>query len=591
MIQLKQITYQYEDAHSACLNGVSWSIRSGEHWAVLGPNGSGKSTLARILAGLFIPTDGSIELDEGLESDDDAPDTLQRHIGLVFQNPDNQIVGTSLEEDVAFGPENLGIPLPELAERVESALKRVGLWERRKDSPANLSGGQKQKLAIAGILAMKPRLLIFDEATSMLDPLAAKQLMDFVISLCREENLTLINITHNMEEAVRADRVLVLSEGSVLLEGTPREIFAQRTLLEEHALEQPFEWRVLSALEEALGPVPFQPDLQAPFAWVKALPAFLASLPAERRVLTELPPPLEKTCLINALEQVLQVRQLSYRYPDSQDKRKVLQDIDFDLYQSEVLALVGHSGSGKSTLVSTLNGLLPLTEGDVQLRELSVRRKKDWPAIRRRLALIFQYPEAQIFEIKVADDIAFGPKQQAWSEDAIAAAVRQACARIGLPEKYLEANPFKLSGGQQRRVAIAGALVMDPDILVLDEPLAGLDPQGQRTLLSELLELRKIGKSIIWVTHSMADALRYADRIAVLQEGRIIALKTAEELFAIREQLPAAGLLEPPAWQFKAAALALGHNLQLASARRMLVQLLLALGCSVAEQGEEVADV
>ena len=225
------------------LSNVSLEISKGEYIAVLGHNGSGKSTLAKLLNLILIPTVGKIYID-GVDitkedfSEDDIY-AIRRKVGMVFQNPDNQIVATVVEEDVAFGPENLGLPREEIRRRVDEALEIVGMTEYSNHAPHKLSGGQKQRVAIAGIIAMRPEVIIFDESTAMLDPRGRREVVDVMERLNRDENITVLNITHYMEEAVRADRVIVINDGKIVLDGKPREVFSNVDLLHSIGLEVP----------------------------------------------------------------------------------------------------------------------------------------------------------------------------------------------------------------------------------------------------------------------------------------------------------------------------------------------------------------
>ena len=246
-IQAKDLCFSYRDSdgkeeHPA-LKGISLEIEKGEYVAVLGHNGSGKSTFAKLLNLLLEPTSGSLTV-AGIELtspelNDDTLLELRRNVGMVFQNPDNQLVATIVEEDVAFGPENLGVPLPELRERVDNALKTVGMTQYAHHEPHRLSGGQKQRIAIAGIIAMMPQCIIFDESTAMLDPSGRREVLDTIKMLNRDYGITVLNITHYMNEAALADRVIVINDGQLLLDGTPDEVFAKRAVLQEVGLEVP----------------------------------------------------------------------------------------------------------------------------------------------------------------------------------------------------------------------------------------------------------------------------------------------------------------------------------------------------------------
>ncbi len=239
LIEIQNVSYAYEDAAAKALNSVSLTINDGEFVAVVGHNGSGKSTLAKHLNALLLPTEGKVLVD-GMDTADEA-DTLsiRQRVGMVFQNPDNQLVTTIVEEDVAFGPENIGVPGNEIRARVDRALAAVGMEKYAHSAPNMLSGGQKQRIAIAGMLAMQPKVLVLDEATAMLDPKGRRDIIDLVTKLHKENGITVVMITQYMEEAIGADRVAVMSGGELILEGTPKEVFSQDELLHKHRLDVP----------------------------------------------------------------------------------------------------------------------------------------------------------------------------------------------------------------------------------------------------------------------------------------------------------------------------------------------------------------
>lgn len=239
LIEIQNVSYAYEDAAAKALNNVSLTINDGEFVAVVGHNGSGKSTLAKHLNALLLPTEGKVLVD-GMDTADEA-DTLsiRQRVGMVFQNPDNQLVTTIVEEDVAFGPENIGVPGNEIRTRVDRALAAVGMEKYAHSAPNMLSGGQKQRIAIAGMLAMQPKVLVLDEATAMLDPKGRRDIIDLVTKLHRENGITVVMITQYMEEVIGADRVAVMSGGELILEGTPKEVFSQDELLHKHRLDVP----------------------------------------------------------------------------------------------------------------------------------------------------------------------------------------------------------------------------------------------------------------------------------------------------------------------------------------------------------------
>ena len=258
IIKVENVSYDYrrfEEEKLPAVRGVSFEIEEGEFVVIGGANGSGKSTLAKMLNGLLKPTCGKIEVLGMDVSNDEKVFEIRRNVGIVFQNPDNQTVASIVEDDVAFGPENLGVPREEIVSRVQWALKAVGMEEYAKSTPFKMSGGQKQRIAIAGILAMKPKIIVLDEATAMLDPNGRKEVMSVLKKLNEEENMTVIHITHHMEEAADADRILVMDGGKLVMDGAPREVFADGEKLKEHALSLPVAAELADMLRKAGLPV------------------------------------------------------------------------------------------------------------------------------------------------------------------------------------------------------------------------------------------------------------------------------------------------------------------------------------------------
>ncbi len=238
-IEVKNVKFRYPQTKKDALGGIELSIEKGEYVSVIGHNGSGKSTLARLMNGLLLPTEGEVLVDGFSTADKQKLFEIRKRVGVVFQNPENQLVASIVEDDVAFGPENIGVPRKEIGERIDFALKAVGMEEYRKSTPSRLSGGQKQRVAIAGVLAIRPEMLILDESTAMLDPRGRKEVTEVVERLNRENGMTVLTITHYMDEVCRADRVIVLSDGQIVMQGTPEEIFSREEELRRYELDVP----------------------------------------------------------------------------------------------------------------------------------------------------------------------------------------------------------------------------------------------------------------------------------------------------------------------------------------------------------------
>ncbi|NLN47238.1 MAG: energy-coupling factor transporter ATPase [Clostridiaceae bacterium] len=547
-IQVERVRFEY-DRHTPyslmAVCDVSMEVPRGGHIAVLGRNGSGKSTLARLLNALEVPDSGRV-LVLGQDTADDASVwDIRRACGMVFQNPDNQIVGTTVEEDVAFGPENIGMPREEMRAAVDRALSHVGLSDAAKKEPHLLSGGQKQKLAIAGILAMQPQCLILDEATSMLDPVSRTEFIRLVTRLGRENGLTVVNITHDMEEVLLSDHVLVLSEGKTIMEGTPAEIFDHPDKIQSEGLDVPAHIEITHRVA-ALAGVPLMP-LEAS-TQEGAVHAVLRVLHASS-LLQGVHPGMhthDRQEEREPGESVITVNHLSHTYtPGTPYATESLHDVSFSVRSGELLGIVGHSGSGKSTLIQHLNGLIRPAPGTIRVLGMDPSVNADIRKIRQRVALLFQYPEHQLFEETVFEDVAFGPRKMGLDKPEVERRVREAAQVVGLSEADLQRSPFELSGGQKRRAAIAGVLSMEPDILVLDEPAAGLDPAGRDEILGYVASLRERGITILLVSHSMDDIARLADRVLVLANGGIVCSGSPAEVFTRPDDMSAAGLMLP----------------------------------------------
>ena len=505
------------------LDDVSLEVRRGERVCVLGANGSGKSTLASVICGLLAPDEGEVELVGERVCAGSAPDLeayrrARRELGLVFQNPDDQIVTSIVEDDVAFGPENLGLPREEIARRVARELHRVAMDDFAKADPSRLSGGQKQRVTIAGALAMEPAVLVFDEPGSLLDVRGRAAILR-VMGRLAAAGTTLIHVTHFMEEALEADRVLVMDHGRIALEGTPGEVFSQGEKLVGLGLEVPFAARV----SQRLG-LPWTCDESQLVCNVEA--AYGTAAPGLQKSATSRTPDAEGVRACGAAP-VLRVEHVSFAY----DQRgRALDDVSFQVFEGSSTAIIGQTGSGKSTLLRLLCGLETPDEGRVIVAGNDTSRRRGQRAAQRAVGYVMQHPERQLFAESVEKDVAFGPRNLGLSAEEVERRVSRALEIVGLSGKR-GASPFKLSGGQRRLCALAGVLAMEPTVLILDEPTAGLDPRGRAMLRSVLARLRSLGVTLVQVTHSMEDAAR-ADRIVALDQSRLVTVGTPREVFS-----------------------------------------------------------
>ncbi len=540
VIKIESLSFSYPESVAPALSDINLSIYPGSFVAVLGANGCGKSTLAKHLNSILVPSAGRVLVDGLDTADDENLLAIRRRVGMVFQNPDNQIVANVVEDDVAFAPENLGVPPQEIRRRVDDALRQVGMYEMRMHAPHLLSGGQKQRVAIAGILAMEPQVLVLDEPTAMLDPHGRREVMDTIEALCRDRGITVILITHHMEEAARADRVIVMNQGRVMMDGTPREIFPQAQTLKKLALAVPDSSELIARLNAAGMSLPADVLTEAECA--AAIGEALGSMPS----IAVTPPAAEKSATGRT---IMELKGLTHTYSQGTPFEKIAVDhIDLSLQHGQTVAILGHTGSGKSTMIQHMNALLKPTEGTVLLDGQDIFASKE--AMRRSrflVGLVFQYPEYQLFEENVFDDIAFGPKNQKLPKEEIDRRVRSAAAFVGLGEDIFPQSPLDLSGGQKRRVAIAGVLAMEPELLVLDEPTAGLDPAGRADLLDKLMAWRTAqDATVLLVTHDMNTAAE-CDRLLVMDGGHLVMDGTPGEVFSHGEQLQGMGLDIPSA--------------------------------------------
>ena len=576
MIECRGVSFSYDGAAPA-LDGVDLNIEDGEFFCILGGNGSGKSTFAKHLNAVLRPDAGTVRVNGMDASDPELVYDIRSTAGMVFQNPDDQLVATLVEDDVAFGPENLGVPSAQIAQRVREALKGVGLVGFERHETHALSGGQKQRVALAGVLAMEPRVLILDEASSMLDPRGRKGLMKACRAL-HDRGMTIVMITHFMEEAAEADRVAVFQAGRVAMLGTPEEILTRADELAQLNLDMPASCCLGRALREKGVSVCAQvreADMVAEIAQAYAEwnGTNIAGQPfaSDSHVLDNASSAADG---IAASEPVIEISHLSHSYSLSARERRrwrkrsttadasskqalwgddpnspwALRDVSLTVRRGEFLGLAGHTGSGKSTLVQHLNGLIRPQEGSVNALGLDLSNKKDAAAVKAKVGVVFQYPERQLFAETVAQDVAFGPHNLGLPQDEVDRRVESSLSRVGLDLAAIgDKNPFELSGGQQRRVAFAGVLAMEPEVLVLDEPMAGLDPAARRDFLGLIDRLHREGLTVVMVSHSMDDLANCCDRIVVMNEGAVFAEGTPAQVFARANELKSIGLGVPAA--------------------------------------------
>ena len=453
LLSVKNLSFSYPESERNALESISFSMESGEYAVILGANGSGKSTLARIIAGFLDVKDGEVSLAKGARA------------GIVFQYPKDQIVSGIVSRDTAFGPENLKLSPAEVEQRVIESLSVSGLLDRADSRTNALSLGQTQKLAISGILALQPDLLVLDEATSMLDPESRKDILDF-LDACHKNGQSILHITHDYEEASRADHVIAIQKGELIFDGSQKQ-FKENTALVRHLFGEPIEAAVRGERDFA------DADIALAF------------------------------------------RDITFSYEEG---RSVLAGLNLDIYKGSLTAITGVSGSGKSTLLEIAAGLLQPEGGKVYADG--------------HPALALQDSQAALFEPYAADDVAFGPRNQGLHGRELKNRVRTDMELVGLSyAQFANRSTQRLSGGEKRKLSIAGIIAMESPVLLFDEPTSGIDPISRRQLLLLLQKLARSGKTILFSTHRMEEAA-FADRAIHLEEGQITSDSAGRPLVA-----------------------------------------------------------
>jgi energy-coupling factor transport system ATP-binding protein len=545
-VRVENLFFSWPGSKRPALNGVSFTIGKGERLALLGSNGSGKSTLLGCLNALN-PAEGvTVYDDDGRPlHPKEQPECVRRILGTVSQNPDEQILGASVEEDAAFGPENLGMSRNEIKEKVGRILCLCGLEKLRRRAPWSLSGGEKQRLALAGVLAMDSQIVALDEAVSMLDGAGRETFLSLLDTLSAAGK-TIIQVTHSLEEAFRCERSLVLYRGKLVFDGTPGELLKRpeiedwgfvpdESLLSIRLLKKTFPGFAVSGLDpretaEALRTLAGQ---EADWARGPELenPAVCGGIEAhsDSNVGKQAPLP------------AVEFQSVSHKYFGGTG----IFDVNFQVPAGALVAMVGASGSGKSTALKHVNALLLPSRGRViVLGEDTADRGVKLAALRARAAMAVQSPESALFEDFTADDIAFGPANTGLRGEALKERVREAMDETGLPfDEFADRKTRALSGGEKRLAAVAGVAAMNSPVLLLDEPFAGLDGTHRKKIW-ELLQRRSgRGASVLFSTHSMETAAA-CDFVAVMSEGALAAFGPPGEIFGQRWD-PAWGLVLP----------------------------------------------
>jgi energy-coupling factor transport system ATP-binding protein len=529
-IHIENLNFVYRGSNNKALNNISLDLQEGEMMVLMGRAGAGKSTLCQCLNGI-VPKfqkgkfSGDIQI-FGESSKGKHIYEIARNVGLVFQDFEPQLFSTSVELEVAFGPENIGLPRDEIADRIKYALRMVGLEGFEDRQPYNLSGGEKQRLAIASILSSRPRILVLDEPTTDLDPQGRYDIISALKAL-RGESISLILVEQDAEDVIDADRVMIMYNGRILVSGMPRDIFGDVELLEQHGIRPPQIAKLFIR----------KPNRNLPLTAKEAYNRFTFNFDTEELRLLQWEDEYRgKNYGVTALE----TKDLRHYYPDVGD---VLTGVDVRIREGEFVAIIGQNGSGKTTLAKHFNGLLRPSNGSVlcfdrDTAEMSVAE------MGRIVGYVFQNPDHQIFANTVRDELNFGPKNYGLPEHEIAVNVNQALEAVQL-RGYEDRDPFSLTKGERQRVAVASVLSCKPKVLILDEPTTGLDYSQQRSMMELFRSLNSAGHTIIIITHALWVVAEYAHRAIVMHKGNAIMDGLVRKIFSRQDDLERVGLRVP----------------------------------------------
>jgi energy-coupling factor transport system ATP-binding protein len=508
-VRCEDLKFAYDEGAPEILRGCSITIPRNSYTIIAGPSGAGKSTFARTLNNIIPlfyrgPFSGKRWIaGEALEKQSIASMALR--IGMVFQDFEHQLFSTDSQHELAFGLENFGIPHDEMKKRMEELSEKFGIKHLLNREPLSLSGGEKQKLAIASVMAYRPQILLLDEPTTDLDPESRQFILQAVPKL-RDWVETIIVIDHESDQFAGTDRIFLFRDGIIQAEGPPEQILTNSSLLEANSIA-PIETVKVQDSFQKQPALLNNSQLEVLFKGYKLEP-----IPVPQRV--------------NSAP-VLEVSDVTFRYKDQETA--ALETVSLEIRKGEFAGIIGRNGSGKSTLLRHLNGLQLPQQGTIRILGKDVREWKH-QELARKVGLVFQNPDHQIFESTVRREIEFGPRQFGFNEEEVKKATDRAIEIMDLAER-VEHDPFQLSKGERQRVAVASILSIRPEILILDEPTTGLDYRQQKYLMDLLRELNREGTTIVIVTHALKLVVDYCNYSILLSQAKIISEGHPRELF------------------------------------------------------------
>lgn len=570
IIRIDHVSFSYGEASARALDDVTLSVSPGDFLGIIGPSGAGKTTLASAMSGAIPhhytgPFFGSVLVD-GKDTCAVTLTDISQVVGSVLQDIDTQMVASVVEDEMLFGLENFGVPHSQIEERVIDALETVGIADLRERDIATLSGGQKQKVAIAAILALRPRVLVLDEPTAALDPASSRMVFETLRSINRELGVTVVIIEQKVALLSEyASRIAVMQGGRIALEGTPSEVFSHSAELRSIGVDSPRVTRISNSLA-ARGLIEAgEPCLNVREASLLIQDLCKASSPAPRaaatadanRAAADAPAAAGTARATTASpgecgmaesprrhamkpggSPVVRLRDVTYAYPGGGAS---VRHLNLEVYPGEFVGLVGQNGAGKTTATKLVNGLLKPSSGTVEVAGLDTRTART-SQIARHAATLFQNPDHQICRDTVLDEVAFGLELGGVDAETARERARAVAEDFGLP---LDEAPFSLSRGQRQMVALASVVVLEPELVILDEPTSGLDYRECMTVMETVRRMADRGSAVIMVCHDMEVVSDFAERLVVMADGEIAAAGPTRDLFA-DESLMKRASMRPP---------------------------------------------
>ncbi len=534
-IEIKDLSFTYKNSDVEVLKDINLSIEEGKFTVIMGRTGAGKTTLAMLPNGI-IPqlVEGTVKgtiIATGKDVSNYRVQTMAKEIGLVLQDPETQIFGRTVDEDTAFGPRNYLVPREEIKERIKAALAKVRLDGYEKRHTSQLSGGEKQRLAIAGILAMNPSIIILDEPTSELDPIGREEIYSTMVSLQKDQKKTVVAVEHSSQEiSEKADNIIVLSDAHVVWEGAPKDFFRELDLVDKYGIKP----LPVSQIGWELFKKGFISKEEIPLSVDDAYSLVVRLLDGKKLKFTP------KMDTKSEKKKLIEVKDIHFQY----DKDKeALKGVSFDIYEGDYVALIGQNGAGKTTLAKHFNSLFKPTSGQIIVCGKDTKHEEP-NTLAEQIGYVFQNPDNQIFSTSVYKEMEYGLKALKLSEQEMSERIHEVAKLLDI-EKVLEEHPFSLGKGERQRIAVASILVLKPKILVVDEPTTGQDWDGIQNMMKLIDELHANGTTIIMITHDMDVVATHANRVIVMAKGSMVADGTVRDVFKQEKALNDAYVSRP----------------------------------------------